>query len=192
VSELDEAIHIAERILERPWADPDDDLAILSRQLLRALERPTQPDPKDQRIAELEAKLSDMALKHGGANAGHAYGPTNCSGCGTLSNDYYLVGKGQLCIECYDKFPAILAERDAARAVIEAAREAAEADPLGEDYGTYHARLRKALDAWDAGHMSPDTTHPRDVSLNADQNDMSNSRSQTAGTEPSSEGPDHD
>jgi hypothetical protein len=34
-----DAIRLAERILDRVNADPDDDLAMLSRQLLRALER---------------------------------------------------------------------------------------------------------------------------------------------------------
>ncbi len=39
MSELDEAKVLAERILDRPNADPDDDVAVLARQLLRALER---------------------------------------------------------------------------------------------------------------------------------------------------------
>jgi hypothetical protein len=37
--ERDEAIVLANAILDRPNADPDDDLAVLARQLLRALER---------------------------------------------------------------------------------------------------------------------------------------------------------
>jgi hypothetical protein len=39
MTEKDEAIALAERVLDRPYADPDDDLAVLARQLLRALER---------------------------------------------------------------------------------------------------------------------------------------------------------
>jgi hypothetical protein len=37
--ERDEAIVLANAILDRPDADPDDALAVLARQLLRALER---------------------------------------------------------------------------------------------------------------------------------------------------------
>lgn len=37
LSERDQAIRLANSILERPNADPDDTLAILSRQFLRAL-----------------------------------------------------------------------------------------------------------------------------------------------------------
>lgn len=39
LSEKDRAIKLANTVLERPNADPDDDLVILSRQLLRALEQ---------------------------------------------------------------------------------------------------------------------------------------------------------
>lgn len=38
-NEMQRAIIIADRVLDRPNADPDDDLAVLARQLLRALER---------------------------------------------------------------------------------------------------------------------------------------------------------
>ena len=37
--ERQRAIELANKILDRPSGDPDDDLAVLSRQLLRALER---------------------------------------------------------------------------------------------------------------------------------------------------------
>lgn len=39
MSELDDAIKLANRILDRPNGDPDDDLAVLARQLLRSRER---------------------------------------------------------------------------------------------------------------------------------------------------------
>lgn len=52
MSENDEATVIANRVLDRPSADPDDDLAILARQLLRAREE----------IARL-AKIADAATK---------------------------------------------------------------------------------------------------------------------------------
>jgi hypothetical protein len=45
LSEKGEAIILANKILDRPYADPDDDLAVLSRQLLRALERLGEYDP---------------------------------------------------------------------------------------------------------------------------------------------------
>lgn len=38
MSERERAVQLANRILDRPSGDPDDDLAVLSRQLLRALE----------------------------------------------------------------------------------------------------------------------------------------------------------
>jgi hypothetical protein len=37
--EKDSVIILANKILDRPWGDPDDDLAVLSRQLLRREER---------------------------------------------------------------------------------------------------------------------------------------------------------
>lgn len=40
-SERAQAVTLATLVLDRPNADPDDDLAILSRQFLRALERET-------------------------------------------------------------------------------------------------------------------------------------------------------
>lgn len=39
MSEFDTALQVANSVLDRPYADPDDDLAILARQLLRARER---------------------------------------------------------------------------------------------------------------------------------------------------------
>ena len=39
MTEYEETVQMANRILERPYADPDDDLAMLSRQFLRAVER---------------------------------------------------------------------------------------------------------------------------------------------------------
>lgn len=38
MSEYEDTVRLAESILERPWADPDDDLAMLSRQFLRLRE----------------------------------------------------------------------------------------------------------------------------------------------------------
>lgn len=37
-AERQRALELAERILDRPNADPDDDLAVLARQLIRAQE----------------------------------------------------------------------------------------------------------------------------------------------------------
>ena len=36
--EREDAIKLANRVLERPYADPDDDLAVLARQFLRCTE----------------------------------------------------------------------------------------------------------------------------------------------------------
>lgn len=41
-SEYYNAIALAHRVLDRPNADPDDDLAILARQFIRATERATK------------------------------------------------------------------------------------------------------------------------------------------------------
>lgn len=38
ISERDATIILANKVLDRHWGDPDDDLAMLSRQFLRALE----------------------------------------------------------------------------------------------------------------------------------------------------------
>lgn len=38
MTERDDALKLAHRILDRPHADPDDDLAVLARQLIRARE----------------------------------------------------------------------------------------------------------------------------------------------------------
>lgn len=38
MTEREETIALANKILERPYADPDDDLAMLSRQFLRQIE----------------------------------------------------------------------------------------------------------------------------------------------------------
>jgi hypothetical protein len=47
MSEKEEAIVLANKILDRPYGDPDDDLAVLARQLLRALERLGEYIPDD-------------------------------------------------------------------------------------------------------------------------------------------------
>jgi len=38
VSEKEEAIALANKVLDEPYRDPDDDLSMMSRQFLRALE----------------------------------------------------------------------------------------------------------------------------------------------------------
>jgi hypothetical protein len=40
VTETEQAIILANKILDRVNADPDDDVAVLARQFLRAIERP--------------------------------------------------------------------------------------------------------------------------------------------------------
>jgi hypothetical protein len=45
VSEKELAIELANRVLDRPGGDPDDDLAVLARQFLRALERLNEYKP---------------------------------------------------------------------------------------------------------------------------------------------------
>lgn len=64
-TELDVAIKIADRILNLPHGDPDDDLAILSRQLTRAVERISNLKQQE----DLFAKYMD----HIGQCCGHVY-----------------------------------------------------------------------------------------------------------------------
>lgn len=59
--ERDEAIAIANRWLDEPWSDPDDDLRIVARQFMRSLERAApEPPPKSGRDAD-EASRDDAA-----------------------------------------------------------------------------------------------------------------------------------
>lgn len=40
MTETEQAVILANKILDRVHADPDDDMAVMARQLLRAMERP--------------------------------------------------------------------------------------------------------------------------------------------------------
>jgi len=65
VTELERAKRLAETVLDEPGADPDSDLAILSRQLLRALE----PGPEASVEDRLVALLADLRkVSEGGKN----------------------------------------------------------------------------------------------------------------------------
>lgn len=62
--ERDDALVLANKILERPHGDPDDDLAVLARQLLRAREQVAQlRKTLDATVRERE----DYNGKHQGA-----------------------------------------------------------------------------------------------------------------------------
>lgn len=50
VSERDEAIALANRVLDRVNADPDDDLALLSRRFLREIERAEAAEKDARRL----------------------------------------------------------------------------------------------------------------------------------------------
>lgn len=56
MTEQEQAIRIANVVLDRPFADPDDDLAILSRALIRATEA------KAEIFAELKAAHGLVAV----------------------------------------------------------------------------------------------------------------------------------
>lgn len=62
MTEAEEARILANRILDRPSGDPDDDLAVLSRQLLRA----------DAALAIARAALEDLAYLGRGIILGHS------------------------------------------------------------------------------------------------------------------------
>jgi len=80
MSEHEETIRLANGILERPYADPDDDLAMLSRQFLRALEviesnRKCNDDMEkamlaaETRCTRLEAALREVSDSWDGSHA---------------------------------------------------------------------------------------------------------------------------
>ena len=54
MSEKEQAIILANKVLDRPYGDPDDDLAVLARQLLRALERLGEHQPEGFDLAALQ------------------------------------------------------------------------------------------------------------------------------------------
>lgn len=79
VNEAEQALAIAERVLDRPHADPDDDMAILARQTKRAAELRKENAElrervtvygnmvdwlcKQQRsIAEIDARLKELGI----------------------------------------------------------------------------------------------------------------------------------
>lgn len=62
-SEKDYAIKLANRILDRPYGDPDDDLAVLSRQFLRSLEMPTSEQICELLVRHVESTGSEAFSK---------------------------------------------------------------------------------------------------------------------------------
>lgn len=65
-------------------------------------------------LAGVDWAMTWVVLNDGGEGIGQVYGPTNCSACSRLTPDYYFIGKGYLCTECWERFPAAL--RRSARA----------------------------------------------------------------------------
>ena len=66
MTEREESRILAHRILDRPNGDPDDDLAMLSRQLLRA----------DERIAAFTEALEQLSRLGNGLLPGNSIGNT--------------------------------------------------------------------------------------------------------------------
>lgn len=62
MTEKERAIVIANRLLDEPGADPDSDLLLLSRQLLRALEEPIPP-PEVSTQMLIDAGLNAFGLE---------------------------------------------------------------------------------------------------------------------------------
>lgn len=60
MTEKEQAIKLANRVLDTPNRDPDDDLSMMSRHFLRALERNT-PDPRDTILAKMAEALKAFA-----------------------------------------------------------------------------------------------------------------------------------
>ena len=57
--ERDMAIKMANRALDKPWTDPDDDLHIISRQFLRAIERENRAAPATADAGRLAREIAD-------------------------------------------------------------------------------------------------------------------------------------
>jgi hypothetical protein len=64
MDEAQETRVLANRILDRPYADPDDDLAMLSRQLLRA----------DEKLGIMRSALEELAYLGNGDVLGNSDG----------------------------------------------------------------------------------------------------------------------
>jgi hypothetical protein len=56
MSEKEQAVKMANRALDVPWSDPDDDLRTISRQFLRAIER-------EEKVAHFHARAKALADK---------------------------------------------------------------------------------------------------------------------------------
>ena len=78
LSEKDQAIRLANYILERPNGDPDDDLAVLSRQFLRALEH------QEKRTYWSDIPDIQPDIKDGETVCEHGNRPFECKPCRTL------------------------------------------------------------------------------------------------------------
>ena len=65
MSETDDAVKLANRILDRPYADPDDDLATLSRQFLRTREIAIAERAQNATLREALQKWRDWAEPRG-------------------------------------------------------------------------------------------------------------------------------
>lgn len=61
-TERDEAIAIANRLLDEPMADPDDDLRTLARQFMRAVERASHEPPADEQIDHAIRRIEECEL----------------------------------------------------------------------------------------------------------------------------------
>lgn len=64
-----------------------------------------QKEELTARCEKLEQEAQQRILKYGGQGIGQVYGLANCEFCKELTNDYFLIGKSQLCPECFDSFP---------------------------------------------------------------------------------------
>lgn len=75
-----------------------------------ASETMTQATPRELYalafLAGAARERGQEVLRDGGEGIGQVYSPTNCSECHQLTPDYYFIGKGHLCTECFEKFPA--------------------------------------------------------------------------------------
>lgn len=77
-TEKEQTIRLANTILDRPYADPDDDLAMLSRQFLRSIERESETEKRV--IERVREEVQDFLNITGCVGIFQSSSPTEAKG----------------------------------------------------------------------------------------------------------------
>jgi hypothetical protein len=89
MTEEEEAVILANRLLEIPYADPDDDLRVLSRQLLRRHEELAQKQLQSVTTAAPQAINARLVSHEWVPNVLSDAQGSVCRNCGLVSEAYY-------------------------------------------------------------------------------------------------------